>query len=137
LAFKGIAQDICMILINFSHPMTEQQEEQVESLLNDNIEQVIPITCNFDNSLPFSNQIGQLVDNISLSPQKWQSLPILINPPAFSYAAVLLLAELHGRMGYFPAIVRLRPIPDSIPPRFEVAEIINLQTVREAARRKR
>jgi hypothetical protein len=46
----------------------------------------------------------------------------------------VLLAELHGRMGYFPAIVRLRPMPESVPPRFEVAEVINLQAVREHAR---
>ncbi len=46
-----------------------------------------------------------------------------------------LLAELHGRMGYFPAIVRIRPVVDSLPPRYEVAEIINLQNVRETARR--
>jgi len=49
----------------------------------------------------------------------------------------VLLAELHGRMGYFPPIVRLRPVPNALPPRFEVAEIINLQAVREAARTRR
>ena len=37
------------------------------------------------------------------------------------------MAALHGLMGYFHPIVRLKPIPESIPPRFEVAEIINLQ----------
>jgi hypothetical protein len=49
----------------------------------------------------------------------------------------VLLAELHGRCGYFPAAVRLRPVPDSVPPRFEVAEIVNLQAVREKARGRR
>ena len=47
------------------------------------------------------------------------------------------LAELHGRMGYYPPVVRLRPVPDSLPPRYEVAEILNLQAVRDDARRKR
>jgi hypothetical protein len=51
--------------------------------------------------------------------------------------AVTLLAELHGRMGYFPAMLRLRPVTGSTPPRFEVAEIINLQTVRDRARSRR
>jgi len=48
-----------------------------------------------------------------------------------------VLAEIHGRCGYFPPIVRLRPIKDSLPPRFEVAEILNLNAVRETARTKR
>ena len=58
-------------------------------------------------------------------------------PPALNFAAVTLIAHLHGRMGYFPPIVRTRPVPDALPPRFEVAEIINLQDVRQRARRKR
>ncbi|MCL4266143.1 MAG: hypothetical protein KJ069_23235 [Anaerolineae bacterium] len=45
-----------------------------------------------------------------------------------------MLAELHGRMGYFPAIIRLKPIPDSLPPQFEFAEIINLQAIRDRSR---
>jgi hypothetical protein len=49
----------------------------------------------------------------------------------------MTLAELHGRMGYFPPILRLRPVEGAIPPRFEVAEIINLQALRDAARKER
>jgi hypothetical protein len=51
--------------------------------------------------------------------------------------AVVLLAELHGRMGYFPACLRLRPVEGSTPPRFEAAEVVNLQEVRNAARKRR
>ena len=47
------------------------------------------------------------------------------------------LAEGHSRIGYFPAIVRLRPLAGSLPPHFEVAEIINLQAVRDQARLRR
>jgi hypothetical protein len=45
-----------------------------------------------------------------------------------------LLAEIHGRSGFFPTILRLRPMPGSIPPQFEVAELLNLQSIRDAAR---
>jgi hypothetical protein len=61
----------------------------------------------------------------------------LVNLPALAPAAAALLAELHGRMGYFPAIVRIRPVAGSTPPAYEVAEIINLQAVRDAARERR
>ncbi|OQA39911.1 MAG: hypothetical protein BWY52_03004 [Chloroflexi bacterium ADurb.Bin325] len=58
-------------------------------------------------------------------------------PPSLNFIAVALLAELHGRMGYFPTCVRLRPVAGSTPPRFEVAELLPLNEVREAARRRR
>ena len=59
---------------------------------------------------------------------------LIVNLPSLNFIAGLLLAELHGRMGYFPPILRLRPVSDSLPPRYEVAEILNLQAVRDAAR---
>jgi hypothetical protein len=40
-------------------------------------------------------------------------------------------------MGYFPTILRIRPVPQSTPLRYEVAEVINLQSVRETARKLR
>jgi hypothetical protein len=40
-------------------------------------------------------------------------------------------------MGYFPTIIRLRPVANATPPRFEVAELINLQAVRDRAREQR
>jgi hypothetical protein len=61
----------------------------------------------------------------------------LINPPSLNFVAIALLAELHGRMGYFPACLRLRPVEGSTPPRYEVAELLNLQEARNAARRRR
>jgi hypothetical protein len=40
-------------------------------------------------------------------------------------------------MGYFPPVVRLRPVAGSLPPRYEVAEILNLQAIRDEARKRR
>lgn len=53
------------------------------------------------------------------------------------FITAILLAELHGRMGRFPTIVRLRPMTDSLVNSFEVAEIINLDSVCNAARARR
>jgi len=72
-----------------------------------------------------------------LAPQEWQTASILVNPPSLNFITALVLAELHGRMGYFPPVVRLRPVKEALPPRYEVAEILNLQAVRDAARLKR
>ena len=126
-----------MILINFSHPITEEQKTKIEALTKQKINVILPVPSQFAHDIPFPEQIAALVDSIGLSPEDWQIKPILINPPAFNFAAVTLLAELDGRMGHFPSIVRIRPVPESNPPSFEVAEIINLQTVREKSRKNR
>lgn len=123
-----------MILLNFSHPFTAEHQAQVEALSGQTIDRVLNAPAQFDHMQPFAAQVTALVDSLGLSPEEWQTLPVLVNPPALNVIAVTLLAELHGRMGYFPAVVRLRPVANSTPPRFEVAEIINLQDVRDAAR---
>lgn len=38
---------------------------------------------------------------------------------------------------YFPTVVRIRPVPDAVSRRFEVAEILDLQAVRDEARSRR
>ena len=66
---------------------------------------------------------------------EWQTLSLLISPPSLNFVAAALLAELHGRCGYFPAHLRLRPVGTSITPRYEVAEVLDLQGVRDKARK--
>jgi len=126
-----------MIVVNFSHPLTPDHLRQIESLIGQKTEQVVEAHSQIDPQQPLAPQVVALADKAGLSPQEWQTLPILINPPSLNYIAVVLLAELHGRCGYFPAHLRLRPVQGSVPSRFEVAEIINLQAVRDEARKRR
>lgn len=126
-----------MLLLNFSHPLTLAHLARIEELTGAKVERVIERMPQFDHARPFVEQVRELVDGLGLSPMEWQTTPLVVNPPALNLIAVTLLAELHGRMGYFPAVVRLRPVPGSTPPQFEVAEVINLQAVRDAARERR
>jgi len=127
-----------MMILNFSHPFTSDQKTQLERLLNISEEvQYLDIPVGFDPLLPFTPQIRDLLDRINLSPDEWQTQAVIINPPSYNYAALTLFAELHGRMGYFPSIIRIRPVPESNPPRYEIAEVINLQAVRDQARQNR
>jgi hypothetical protein len=126
-----------MILLNFAHPLNPDQLAQIEALTGQPISQTVEIASQVQAQESFPPQISRLVDAAMLTPAQWQNEAILINPPALNFSAVLLVAECHGRMGYFPACVRLKPVPNSLPPRFEVAEILNLQAVREAARQQR
>lgn len=126
-----------MLLLNFSHPLTPAQTAQIETLTGRAIERTIPIPTQFDNQQPYLPQLTKLLEQVPISAAEWQTTPLLIIPPALNFITAILLAELNGRMGYFPPIVRLRPIPNSLPPQFEVAEILNLQQIREDARRQR
>jgi len=123
-----------LTLLNFSHPLTAAQVAQVTALTGERVERVIDVPTQFDLALPFGEQVGALVDSIGLSSVQWQTLPLVVNPPSLNWIAVTLLAHLHGRMGHFPTMLRLRPVVGSVPPRFEVAEMVHLQAVRDEAR---
>jgi hypothetical protein len=126
-----------MILLNFSHPLMPEHLAQIEALAGQPVERVVDAPAQFDHVQPFEAQVEALVDEIGLTPQEWQTAPLVVNPPSLNLIAVTLLAHLHGRMGYFPTVLRLRPVAGSTPPRFEVAELLNLQAVRDAARQRR
>ncbi len=81
-------------------------------------------------------QVKEIVKSVGLTPTEWQIESIVINLPGMSPATAILLAELHGRMGYFPTIMRLSSTQVS-PPVFAVTEVIGLQNVRNEARKER
>lgn len=126
-----------MILLNFSHPITATQQGQIEAMTGQSIVRTIAVATQFDEQQPFPPQVAALLAQIDLTPDQWQSEPILVVLPSLNFIAALLLAELHGRMGYFPPVVRTRPVADSVPRRYAVAEILDLQGIRETARKTR
>ena len=126
-----------MILLNFSHPFTPEQQAQVEAIAGQPILRIISAMPHFDEQQPFEPQLAALLDQVELSPQQWQTEPILVVLPALNFIAGALLAHLHGRMGYFPHVARTRPVAGAIPRRYEMAEILDLQALRAAGRRAR
>jgi transposase len=126
-----------MILLNFSHPITGPQRGQIEALAGQSIARELAALPQFDEQQPFGPQVQALLDEIDLLPAQWQGEPILVVLPSLNFIAAALLAELHGRMGYFPPAVRTKPVAGVVPRQFEVAEILDLQAIREAARKSR
>jgi hypothetical protein len=125
-----------MLILNFTHPLTNEQRAQVEALANTSIEEVRTLPVQINQEEPLEPQITAIIDATGLSSEQWQTLPLLINPPGYAPAAFVLLAELHGRIGHFPSLLRLRPLPGPVTS-YEVAEVLNLQSIREAARKRR
>jgi hypothetical protein len=125
-----------MLILNFTHPLTDEHKTQIEALAGQHVDEIRTIPVQIDQDKPLEAQIVAIADAAKLSSEEWQTRSLLINPPGYAPAAFVLLAELHGRIGHFPSLIRLRPKPGPITS-FEVAELLNLQAVRESARRRR
>ncbi len=125
-----------MLILNFTHPLTDEQQAKIETIANTSIEEVRTIRVQINQEEPLEPQITAIVDATGLTSEEWQTRPLLINPPGYAPAAFVLLAELHGRIGHFPSLIRLRPKPGPVTS-YEVAELLNLQSIREAARKRR
>ena len=122
-----------MLLLNFSHPLTPEHIQHVEREIASQISAVLTIPTHFDIDRSFIEQVKDIADQAGLTTDEWQTRQILVNPPAYAIIAITLLAELHGRMGYFPRVIRMKPQEGNQAP-FQVAEIIDLRSVRDKAR---
>lgn len=149
-----------MKILNFSHPLTEQQRTQIAERIGQelyaselsldaiqltqiaerigqelSLVQSVPVQLDVEQD--FAPQIGELVDGLGIESARWQNEAWLIVLPSLSFAAAVLLTELHARMGHFPTIIRLKPVQQNFTTQYEVAEIINLDYVRQEARKRR
>ncbi|GAC1697324.1 MAG: CRISPR-associated protein Csx15 [Ktedonobacteraceae bacterium] len=122
-----------MLILNFTHPLTDEHKAQIELLADIPIDDIYTIPVQINQSEPLEPQIRAIVDAVHLTSEEWQTRSLLINPPGYAPAAFVLLAELHGRIGHFPTLIRLRPKAGPMTS-YEVAELLNLQTIRETAR---
>lgn len=126
-----------MLLLNFGHPLTDAQLIRIRDIIGRDVERIIAVPTHLDHERPFDEQVRELLTAVPLTPEQWQTTPLIVNPPSHAPIAAVLLAEIHGRSGYFPTILRLRPVAKTVPPQFEVAELLNLQDVRDTARSRR
>jgi hypothetical protein len=126
-----------MLLLNFGHPLTDAQLARIRELVGRDVERIIALPTHFDHERPFEEQVRELLSTVPLTPEQWQTTPLIINPPSLAPITAVLLAEIHGRSGFFSTILRLRPSAGTVPPQFEIAEMLNLQGIRDAARSRR
>ena len=125
--------------LNFSgHPVLPGQQKAIQQRMGwPNIEVIdVPMgTVKEDEN--FLKTAIRKVDDIDLLPDEWQTFSLVAIPSGYSPLWSALLAEIHGRLGHFPDVVRLRPAPQGEKEKFEVAEILDLRDVRHQARTKR
>lgn len=126
-----------MIVVNFAHPLRDEQLARIGQLLNGEVTRVVAVPTQFDHSRAYAAQAAELVEAVGLTADAWQTERLVIVPPSLAAIACLIVAEIHGRAGYFVPIVRLSPRPNAVPPVFDVAEVLDLAAQREAARARR
>lgn len=117
-----------MKVINFSHPFTKAQLQEIEAQIGQF--EVVTVKSQFDYEQSFGAQVINLVDEAGL-PDDGE--PLVINLPAMGSIAALAIAEIHGRTGHFPKIIRLIQKEDG----WHLAEIIDLQKQRNESRTRR
>jgi len=122
-------------LINFSHPITDEQVTDLQGVLGDVVD-VVDVSVQVDMEMSFDSQADGVLDAVGLSAKDWQTKSILVNPCGLSAMWSILLAKLHGKMGYFPTVMRLKSDGGTVR-KFVVAEIVGLQRIRDEARRTR
>ncbi len=122
-----------MIVLNFAHPLTPDQIAAIEAAAGEPVTAVHDLPSQVDVQQPLEPQIAALLDGLDILPAEWQTHRWLVNLPSLNFSAAVLIAILHGRLGYFPACLRLRPA-DSPIRQFEFAEILDLSAIRDRAR---
>lgn len=125
-----------LLILNFSHPLSAETKTKIQQATGMPISEERRMATQFDPAREFRPQVDALVQACALSADDWQLLPLLVVLPSLNTIAAMLLARLHGLMGHFPAVLRLREKAGQVPPIFEFAEIIDLQKIREDARAK-
>jgi len=127
------------LVLNFSgHPVLPCQKQEIDRHMHWTSSDVINVALgNVPEDQNFADFITKAVERAGLLPEEWQATPLVVIPAGYSPIWSVVLAELHGRLGYFPDVVRLRSASKPSAEQFEVAEIMNLREVRHQSRSKR
>lgn len=130
------ADRVGITVVNFSHPITAEQQDAIAAIAGQPVDHVIDVPSQLDLGADVETQVSSIVESCGLTSYQWQTLPILVNLPALSVSAGVVLSEISGRCGFLPSVLTIRRA-DGLAPKFEVAGIVNLQRVRDQARRNR
>jgi len=109
-------------IFNFSHLMTEEQLDQIRADYDIDDVRVERIPIQLDLDKPIEQQVQPLVIDV-LKHSAWADLDaiVLVNPPGFSAAAVLVARELYDSPFVFE-FIRLKRDDSQLPPKWVLAE---------------
>lgn len=128
-----------LTVVNFAHPLSGEQREAMAAAVGVDAGidvRVVEVPASFGSERPLVAQAVALVDEAHVSPHDWETESIVVVLPSLAVAAAVVLAELHGRMGRFPAVARFARSEGPLA-EYRLAELLDLNEVRAEARGRR
>lgn len=125
-----------VVVLNFSHPINEPQRDEIAKLLSIEVGELevredLSRQYRYETVDELVEAVTEQVEAAELSAFDWQKAKIIVNLPAHSAGAMILLAMVHGRMGYFPNALRIERDDSG----FHFTDVVELESLREAALR--
>lgn len=126
------------IVLNFSHDFTPEQREEILALLEKNEDEVeiregLGRQYQYESAFGLVKHVREQVAAVRLGASAWQECQIVVNLPAYSGGAMIALADMNGRMGYFPTVLRVERADDG----FHYTEALDLEQLRLRALKER
>lgn len=126
----GVPKDE-VIVLNFSHPLTQNQRGEIAALRGVDMKQLdiregLSRQYVYNSAEELVSAVKAQIDDAKMTTNAWQHQRILVNLPAHAAGAMIAIAEMHGRMGYFPSILRIEKVGEA----FEFTEIVRIDELR-------
>ena len=117
-------------LLNFNHPIMDKQLNKLNQQTSVQTYEVKNIPVQLDVREPFVQQVNNLLVELDKEYKgRWKKEQFLVNLPSLNFITALMLIKLHKRMGHYPKIIRMARDEKSLAPKFEVVELIDLDSV--------
>jgi len=124
------------VVLNLGHPFSEGALADLREHLGCDEITILNLPSAYDLNAPFEQQVTDQLDAANLTSIDWQNLPLLLIPPSLAVASPVVLAQIHGRRGSFPGLVR-QVRTAGVLGAWRVAEVVDLEATRQAARERR
>lgn len=119
-------------LINLSgHPLTDPQKKQLEDQYHASVEELIEVPIHFNPREELAPQVKKVIEDIGLVSKEWSERTIYLILPGIAPGAAAILAAIHGLKGGFPSIIWVYQSPQVDSQSYEIAQIINAQSIRD------
>lgn len=120
-----------MIILNLAEPLSTEDASVIAALAGRRLRGVRNFQPKFSDDLPLAPQVRNFVDLMGFSPKEWQTMSMVLCLPEDSVVATIIVAEVAGRRGRTPTVVRFRS--DAGSGKREPSELISLHEVRKDA----
>lgn len=124
-----------MTILNLASPLSSDDLSMISALCGRKARRVVDLGHAFSETEPLAPQVRALLDTLGFTSSDWQKQSIVVNLPADSVASTLIVADIAGRRGRTPSVIRWKSSGNR--GRMEPFEVISLHEIRKEARHQR